>query len=143
MPDRGSRGDTQGDTSLFKFEQQRLTGLDIGSSSVKLVELSGTAPDLQLERIALASIVEDDLGSTCGRAISMILDSNTLDCSVIPLALPPIATNTTAASATASTRLRSRASRLWRTENHNGTYCGCRTSARRLFALFSSRPGYC
>jgi type IV pilus assembly protein PilM len=65
---------------LFKIEQQRLTGLDIGSSSVKLVELSGVAPDLELERIALASIVEDDPESTRDRAISMILDSNTLDC---------------------------------------------------------------
>jgi type IV pilus assembly protein PilM len=65
---------------LFKIEQQRLTGIDIGSSSVKLVELSGVAPDLELERIALASIVEDDPDSTCERAISVILDSNTLEC---------------------------------------------------------------
>jgi len=65
---------------LFKLEQRRLTGLDIGSASVKLVELSGVAPNLELERIALASIVEDDPDSTRERAISMILDSNALDC---------------------------------------------------------------
>jgi type IV pilus assembly protein PilM len=71
---------TRGGASLFKLDQRRLTGLDIGSSSVKLVEFSGVAPHLELERIALASIVEDDPDSTCERAISMILDSNTLEC---------------------------------------------------------------
>jgi type IV pilus assembly protein PilM len=65
---------------LFKLERQRLTGLDIGSSSVKLVELSGAAPNLELEKIALASIVEDDPDSTRESAISAILDSNALEC---------------------------------------------------------------
>jgi type IV pilus assembly protein PilM len=57
----------------------RLTGLDIGSASVKLVEFSGTAPALELERIAIASIVGDDPASTREQAIAAILDANTLD----------------------------------------------------------------
>lgn len=63
---------------MFKHERHRLTGLDIGCSSVKLVELSGTAPDLNLERIALASIADESPDSTCERAISVILDANAL-----------------------------------------------------------------
>jgi type IV pilus assembly protein PilM len=64
---------------VFTHEQNRLAGLDIGSSSVKLVELSGAAPELELERIALASIIDDDPDSTCERAVSVILESNTLE----------------------------------------------------------------
>lgn len=65
---------------MFKLEQRRLTGLDVGSSSVKLVELAGVAPNLELRKIALASIVEDDPESTRDRAISAILETNAPDC---------------------------------------------------------------
>jgi type IV pilus assembly protein PilM len=64
---------------LFRREQQRLTGIDIGSSSVKLVELTGAAPNIELERIALASIAEESPESTCERAVTVILDSNALE----------------------------------------------------------------
>jgi type IV pilus assembly protein PilM len=64
---------------VFTREQQRLVGFDIGSASVKLVELSGVAPELKLESIALVSVIDDDPDATCERAISMILESNPLD----------------------------------------------------------------
>lgn len=64
---------------MFKLQQQRLTGLDIGSSSVKLVQLAGTWPDMELSRIALASIADESPSSTRERAISVILESNALE----------------------------------------------------------------
>lgn len=67
-----------GNVSVFKREQNRLVGLDIGSASVKLVELRGSLPDLELKTIALVSVKNDDPDSTSERAVSMILDSNTL-----------------------------------------------------------------
>ena len=63
---------------MFKREHNKLVGIDIGSASVKLVELSGGPRDLELEAIALVSVKDGEPDSTPERAVSMILDSNTL-----------------------------------------------------------------
>lgn len=64
---------------MFTRDQHMLTGIDMGSASVKLVELSGTPPDLELQTIALVSVMDEGPEYTCERALSMILDSNALE----------------------------------------------------------------
>jgi type IV pilus assembly protein PilM len=70
---------TEGADFVFKRDQHMLTGIDMGSASVKLVELSGTPPDLELQTIALVSVVDEGPEYSCERALSMILDSNALE----------------------------------------------------------------
>lgn len=64
---------------MLNREQIRPVGLDIGTTAVKVIELSGSAPDYELETIALVSLTDiDDHAAASARAVSMILESNTL-----------------------------------------------------------------
>jgi type IV pilus assembly protein PilM len=60
---------------LLGSESKRLIGLDIGSRSVKLVELSGTRPDFELESIAFASVEGDDPVAGYTQAIRSVLET--------------------------------------------------------------------
>jgi type IV pilus assembly protein PilM len=65
---------------LAKSEQKRLIGLDMGSSSVKLVELSSNGESYELERLALVPLGTGDSREATKRAVSMILESETVQC---------------------------------------------------------------
>ncbi|MCK4511275.1 pilus assembly protein PilM, partial [bacterium] len=60
---------------MHKSEQHRgLVGIDIGSTSVKLVELSGSPQAFQLENISVVAIPEDASSATYERAMSLVLE---------------------------------------------------------------------
>jgi type IV pilus assembly protein PilM len=62
-----------------KIEQHRgLVGLDIGSTSVKLVELSGQPGSFSLENIAVVAVPEDASSSAYGQAIRLLLEGKEL-----------------------------------------------------------------
>lgn len=64
---------------MLNREQTRPVGLDIGTTAVKLIELSGNEPPYELETIALVSLTDiEDYAASCARAVSMILESNTI-----------------------------------------------------------------
>ena len=60
---------------MLSSESKRLIGLDLGSRSVKLVELSGTRPDFELESIAFASVEGDDPVAGYNQAIRSVLET--------------------------------------------------------------------
>lgn len=60
---------------MMSSEPKRLIGLDLGSRSVKLVELSGTSPDFELESIAFAAVEGDDPGAAYEQAIRSVLET--------------------------------------------------------------------
>ena len=60
---------------MLSSEPNRLIGLDLGSRSVKLVELSGTTPDFELESIAFASVEGDAPSATYVQAIRSVLET--------------------------------------------------------------------
>lgn len=55
-----------------------LVGLDIGSTSVKLVELSGTPGSFELENIAVVAVPDDASVGAYKRAVSMLLEGKEL-----------------------------------------------------------------
>jgi type IV pilus assembly protein PilM len=59
-------------------QHRRLVGLDIGSTSVKLVELSGQPGSFTLENIAVVAVPEDASSSAYGQAISLVLEGKEL-----------------------------------------------------------------
>jgi len=64
---------------LRQTEQHRgLIGLDIGSTSVKLVELSGKPGSFALENIAVVAVPDDASSSAYGQAISLALEGKEL-----------------------------------------------------------------
>jgi type IV pilus assembly protein PilM len=64
---------------VHKSEQHRgLVGIDIGSTSVKLVELSGSPQAFQLENISVVAIPEDASSATYERAMSLVLEGKDL-----------------------------------------------------------------
>jgi type IV pilus assembly protein PilM len=63
---------------MLSREQKRLVGLDIGSTSVKLVELSGGSPPFDLQTIALVSVNDSETEDSYERAVSLILETNTI-----------------------------------------------------------------
>ncbi len=68
---------------MIKSEQKRLIGLDMGSSSVKLVELSQDGTSYELERLALVPIGQGDSQEAAKRALSMILESESVQCKAV------------------------------------------------------------
>jgi type IV pilus assembly protein PilM len=69
----GSRQDVR------QSDQYRgLVGLDIGSTSVKLVELSGTPGHFELENIAVVAVPDDASVGAYKRAVSMLLEGKEL-----------------------------------------------------------------
>jgi len=65
-----------GEMPLLSCEQRRLVGLDMGSTSVKLVELSGNAAPYALETIALVAVPDSASAAAYEKAISTILESH-------------------------------------------------------------------
>ncbi len=64
---------------MHKSEQHRgLVGIDIGSTSVKLVELSGSPQAFQLENISVVAIPEGASSATYERAVSLVLEGKDL-----------------------------------------------------------------
>ncbi|MBN2565315.1 MAG: type IV pilus assembly protein PilM [Candidatus Eisenbacteria bacterium] len=64
---------------MRQSEQHRgLVGLDIGSTSVKLVELSGQPGSFALENIAVVAVPEDASSSAYCQAISLVLEGKDL-----------------------------------------------------------------
>jgi type IV pilus assembly protein PilM len=61
---------------MLKRERRRLLGVDIGSTSVKIVELSGGPPSWSLESIALVPACDDGTMAPFQKAISLILQSS-------------------------------------------------------------------
>lgn len=55
-----------------------LVGLDIGSTSVKLVELSGTPDAFELENIAVVAVPDDASTSAYARAVGLLLEGKQL-----------------------------------------------------------------
>jgi type IV pilus assembly protein PilM len=64
----------------MKSEQKRVIGLDMGSSSIKLVELSSNAGCFELERLALVPLGQGELQDAVARALAMILGSESVQC---------------------------------------------------------------
>lgn len=62
----------------MKSEQKRLIGLDLGSSSVKLVELSKNGASYELERLALVPVGQGESRLVTRHALSMILESESV-----------------------------------------------------------------
>ncbi len=60
---------------MFTNDARRLVGLDIGSASVKLVELSGSGGAFQLENLALAIIETPGDQDACARALASIREA--------------------------------------------------------------------
>ena len=60
---------------MFANETKRLVGLDIGSASVKLVELSGQTGAYQLENLALAIIESPGDPTASARALSSVREA--------------------------------------------------------------------
>ena len=64
---------------MRKTEQHRgLVGLDIGSTSVKLVELSGSPQTFALENISVVAVPEDASVAAYERAITLLLEGKEL-----------------------------------------------------------------
>ncbi len=63
---------------MIASESKKLIGLDLGTSSVKLVELTQAAGGFELERLALVPLGHGEQETTVARAISMILESETV-----------------------------------------------------------------
>jgi len=64
---------------LRKTEQHKgLVGVDIGSTSVKLVELSGSPQAFELENISVVAVPDDASSSAYGRAMALVLDGKDL-----------------------------------------------------------------
>lgn len=64
---------------MRKTEQHRgLVGVDIGSTSVKLVELSGSPRAFELENISVVAVPDDASSSAYGRAMSLVLEGKDL-----------------------------------------------------------------
>ena len=64
---------------MRKIEQHRgLVGIDIGSTSVKLVELSGSPQAFELENISVVAVPDDASSSAYGRALSLVLEGKDL-----------------------------------------------------------------
>ena len=64
---------------MHKTEQHRgLVGIDIGSTSVKLVELSGSPQAFELENISVVAVPEDASSATYEKAMSLVLDGKDL-----------------------------------------------------------------
>lgn len=63
---------------MITSESKKLIGLDLGTSSVKLVELSYSAGSYELERLALVPMGQGEQQTTAARALSMILESETV-----------------------------------------------------------------
>jgi type IV pilus assembly protein PilM len=64
---------------LRKTEQHRgLVGVDIGSTSVKLIELSGSPGSFELENISVVAVPDDASSSAYGRAMSLLLEGKDL-----------------------------------------------------------------
>lgn len=59
-------------------EHRPLIGLDIGSTSVKLVELSGSPRRFELENIAVVAVPDDSSAGAYTRAISLLLEGKEL-----------------------------------------------------------------
>ncbi len=70
---------TWGNSRLLSHEHRALIGLDIGSRSVKLVELSGRAPEFELEGIGVSVVDDDESDAAFEHAISSVLEAGTLD----------------------------------------------------------------
>lgn len=63
---------------MMSSEQKRLIGLDLGTSAVKLVELSHSGGAFELERLALVPVGQGEHQSTAAHALSMILESESV-----------------------------------------------------------------
>ncbi|MEA3409330.1 MAG: type IV pilus assembly protein PilM [Candidatus Eisenbacteria bacterium] len=64
---------------MRKTEQHRgLVGIDVGSTSVKLVELSSTPNGFELENISVVAVPDDASASAYGRAMSLVLEGKDL-----------------------------------------------------------------
>ncbi|MCK4511101.1 type IV pilus assembly protein PilM [bacterium] len=64
---------------MRKTEQHRgLVGVDIGSTSVKLVELSGSPQAFELENISVVAVPDDASSSAYGKAMALVLDGKDL-----------------------------------------------------------------
>lgn len=64
---------------MRKTEQHRgLVGVDIGSTSVKLVELSGSPRAFELENISVVAVPDDASSSAYGKAMSLVLEGKDL-----------------------------------------------------------------
>jgi type IV pilus assembly protein PilM len=64
---------------LRKNEQYRgLVGVDIGSTSLKLIELSGTPGSFELENISVVAVPDDASAAAYGRAMSLLLEGKDL-----------------------------------------------------------------
>ena len=59
-------------------EHRGLVGLDIGSTSVKLVELSGTPRSFELENIAVVAVPDEASADAYARAASLVLEGKEL-----------------------------------------------------------------
>jgi hypothetical protein len=53
-------------------------GVDIGSTSVKLVELSGSPRAFELENISVVAVPDDASSSAYGKAMSLVLEGKDL-----------------------------------------------------------------
>jgi len=63
---------------VIRSEPQTLVGLDIGTNSVKLVELSQSGRGYELERLALVPVGRGEHKESAARALSMILESESV-----------------------------------------------------------------
>jgi type IV pilus assembly protein PilM len=68
--------DKRGRQSVLKRERKRLIGVDIGSTSVKVVELSGACAPWSLESIALVPASDDGTMAQFQRAVSVVMESS-------------------------------------------------------------------
>jgi type IV pilus assembly protein PilM len=60
-------------------EQYRgLVGVDIGSTSIKLIELSGSPGEFELENISVVAVPDDASSAAYGRAMSVLLEGREL-----------------------------------------------------------------
>lgn len=67
---------------MRRNEQHRgLVGIDIGSTSVKLVELSGSPRSFKLENISVVAVPEEASASAYERAVSLVLEGKDLSTS--------------------------------------------------------------
>ena len=64
---------------MLSHEQKPLIGLDIGSGSVKLVELSGRSPEFELEGIGVSAVEDEESDEAFEHAISSVLEGGSLD----------------------------------------------------------------
>ena len=63
---------------MIRTDGQGLIGLDLGTSSVKLVELSRSGDNYELERLALVPVSPGDHREAVRRALSMVLESESV-----------------------------------------------------------------